>query len=215
MSLAGLARTTLREQALKSLRTAILTGEFGPGDHLSEVEVASQLGISRGTVREALRALQQSGLVEAADNGRLRVRELADAQIAELYEIRCLLEQHAAALIMQSSDRDAALKVLRTSLPPAEADHRGPVEQLDLDLRFHETLCRLSGNRVLLDVWRSLQDQVRVVALSRNPKSHHPIMTREFHEPIIESIASGDPDSMRDAIANHMADAVSHWIGQN
>ena len=59
----SLDRTTLRERALEALRSAITSGRYRPGDHLGEVDLATHLGISRGTVREALRHLQQEGLV--------------------------------------------------------------------------------------------------------------------------------------------------------
>src|SRR4051794_10930439 len=71
--LVSLDRSTLRERALSALRTAITSGRYRPGDHLGEVELANGLGISRGTVREALRHLEQEGLVEAGPRGRLRV----------------------------------------------------------------------------------------------------------------------------------------------
>ena len=74
--LASLDRSTLRERALVSLRSAIVSGQYRPGDHLSEVELATSLGVSRGTVREALRHLQQEGLVTAGNRGMLRVNSL-------------------------------------------------------------------------------------------------------------------------------------------
>jgi DNA-binding GntR family transcriptional regulator len=63
--LAGLDRSTLRERAREAVRTAIISGKYRPGDHLGEVELATYLGVSRGTVREAMRHLQQEGLGSA------------------------------------------------------------------------------------------------------------------------------------------------------
>ena len=74
--LASLDRSTLRERALEALRAAITSGQYRPGDHLGEVELAKNLGVSRGTVREALRHLQQEGLVTAGNRGMLRVNSL-------------------------------------------------------------------------------------------------------------------------------------------
>ena len=61
--LGSLDRTTLRERALEALRSAITSGQYRPGDPLGEEQLAGRLGVSRGTVREALRHLQQEGLV--------------------------------------------------------------------------------------------------------------------------------------------------------
>ena len=74
--LVSLDRSTLRERALEALRSVILSGQYRPGDHLGEVELAGSLGVSRGTVREALRHLQQEGLVTAGNRGMLRVNSL-------------------------------------------------------------------------------------------------------------------------------------------
>jgi len=82
--LPSLDRSTLRERALRSLRAAITSGRYRPGDHLGEVELASHLGVSRGTVREALRHLQQEGLVTAGNRGMLRVSSVTLRSISRI-----------------------------------------------------------------------------------------------------------------------------------
>jgi DNA-binding GntR family transcriptional regulator len=62
----------------QALRLALTSGRYRPGDHLGEVELATHLGVSRGTVREALRHLQQEGLVTAGNRGMLRVSTVSD-----------------------------------------------------------------------------------------------------------------------------------------
>ena len=90
--LPSLDRSTLRERALQSLRAAITSGRYRPGDHLGEVELASHLGVSRGTVREALRHLQQEGLVTAGNRGMLRVNTVSPREVRD-----CLLYTSDAA----------------------------------------------------------------------------------------------------------------------
>src|SRR5919109_131089 len=89
--LATLDRSTLRERALEALRLAITSGQYRPGDHLGEVELASRLGVSRGTVREALRHLQQEGLVVSGARGMLRVRSHTATEVRELFQVRAAL----------------------------------------------------------------------------------------------------------------------------
>ena len=74
--LVGLTKINLREQALASLRTAITSGELPPQTRIVETELSERLQISRGTLREAIRQLQQEGLVTAGPRGRLYVRHL-------------------------------------------------------------------------------------------------------------------------------------------
>ena len=90
--LSNLDRSTLRERALEAVRSAITSGQYKPGDHLSEVALAGHLGVSRGTVREALRHLQQEGLVTAGNRNMLRVSTISPKDVRELFRVRAALE---------------------------------------------------------------------------------------------------------------------------
>src|SRR5215210_2302891 len=114
--LVSLDRSTLRERALQALRGAITSGQYRPGDHLGEVELANRLAISRGTVREALRHLEQEGLVTAGHRGMLRVNQLSPSQIRGLYRVRAALEGLAVTTIIESATRDDAVATLREAL---------------------------------------------------------------------------------------------------
>ena len=83
--LASLDRSTLRERALEALRAAIISGQYRPGDHLGEVDLGKHLGVSRGTVREALRHLQQEGLVTTGNRGMLRVNLVSPTEVGSCY----------------------------------------------------------------------------------------------------------------------------------
>src|SRR6185503_16323012 len=114
--LSNLDRSTLRERALEALRSAITSGQYRPGDHLSEVALASHLGVSRGTVREALRHLQQEGLVTAGSRNMLRVSTVSPKDVRELFRVRAALEGLAVAEIIASPQRDTAIAGLREAL---------------------------------------------------------------------------------------------------
>src|SRR3954469_22352713 len=121
--LTSLDRSTLRERALEALRAAILSGRYRPGDHLGEVELDGSLGVSRGTVREALRHLQQEGLVTAGNRGMLRVNSLTAVEVRELFQVRAALEGMAVREIIASPRRETAVGRLRKALAQlADAD---------------------------------------------------------------------------------------------
>ena len=80
----AIVNRTLREQVLEQLRSAILEGTFSPGARMAEVDLAAQLGVSRGTVREALRTLHNSGLLEGEERNSLHVRQLTGRQVGLL-----------------------------------------------------------------------------------------------------------------------------------
>src|SRR6476619_3937080 len=134
----SLDRTTLRERALEALRSAITSGQYRPGDHLGEVELAGHLGVSRGTVREALRHLQQEGLVTVGARNMLRVSTISAKEVRELFRVRAALEGLAVAELIASPRRDAAVETLRTALGRlAETDGADFAERLSADLGFH------------------------------------------------------------------------------
>jgi DNA-binding GntR family transcriptional regulator len=207
-SLTHLDRSTLRERTLEALRTAITSGQYRPGDHLREAEVATSLGVSRGTVRQALRHLQQEGLVSAGHRSMLRVNSFSAEEVRELFRVRAALEGLAASQISSSAERARAADSLRTALVrlvEAEADFTARV---DADLDFHLLLCQLSKNSVLIDTWRHLEGRLRVVIMAAGPLRAQPSMSHERYNAIIDTIESGGPSAAVDAINQHMAVAA-------
>ena len=118
LSLMRLEKTSLRQQVLSALRRAITTGELPPGTHLVETELSDALKISRGTLREAMRQLQQEGLISATgDRGRLLVRHLDAKEITDIFQVRAALEALAARELCALPDRAGAVATLRRPSP--------------------------------------------------------------------------------------------------
>ena len=115
-SLLRLEKTSLREQALTALRRAITTGQLSPGTHLVETDLSDALQISRGTLREAMRQLQQEGLISAGARGRLSVRHLDTKEIKDIFDVRAALESLAASELAARSDRADAVAQLREAV---------------------------------------------------------------------------------------------------
>lgn len=164
-SLPSLQSQNLREQALVALREAIVMGSLSPGSHLAEVRLASDLGISRGTLREALRQLQQEGLAVTDGRGRLHVRSLDARKIRDTFQVRAALESLAARTIVElpAPAKDSALKALEQALTAmAAAEDESLHVRLEADVEFHRTLCRASGNEQLLKTWEQISGVVRM-----------------------------------------------------
>jgi DNA-binding GntR family transcriptional regulator len=209
--LSSLDRSTLRERALEALRAAITSGRYRPGDHLGEVELASRLGVSRGTVREALRHLQQEGLVTTGNRGMLRVKSLTPARVRELFRVRAALEGLAVAEITASSEREAAVARLReglTQLADADGDFAARVEA---NLGFHMLLCQLAGNSMLVEAGRHLEGRIRVAIMNVEPNDAPPMLSRDRHSLIIEAIEQGDVSAAVAIVEEHMAAAAEHF----
>ena len=208
-SLSALDRSTLRERSLEALRSAILSGRYRPGDHLGEVELAGSLGVSRGTVREALRHLQQEGLVTAGNRGMLRVNSLTSAEVHELFRVRAALEGLAVREVIASPRREAAAETLRAAVERL-SDEDEPAVRIQADLAFHLLLCQLSGNSMLVEAWQRLEGRMRVAILN-GAAWQAPMMARDRHVPIVEAIERGDVEAAVRVVDEHMAGAAQHF----
>jgi DNA-binding GntR family transcriptional regulator len=155
---------TLRELAYTSVRHAILSGQFRPGDVLREQNLAGKLGVSKTPVREALRELEREGLATSTPHRGVVVVGLSPAAVREIYEMRGALEPLAASLAADRLTEEGAARVrddLRQMAGAAEArDH----EALRLlNVRFHTTLYELCGNARLRRTLLDLQDHVETI----------------------------------------------------
>ena len=209
--LSSLDRSTLRERALEALRSAITSGRYRPGDHLGEVDLATHLGVSRGTVREALRHLQQEGLVTAGNRGMLRVNEISPTEVRELFRVRAALESLAVTEVIRSADRARAVAALREALARLERTEGDFAANLEADLDFHLLLCRLSGNSMLVEAWRYLEGRVRVTIMNYESDEKPTMMSRDRHLPVVEAIESGDVDAAVGVLEQHMAFAAEQY----
>ncbi len=208
MTVEPLDRSTLRERALQSLRSAVTSGEYRPGDHLGEVELATRLGISRGTVREALRHLEQEGLVTAGHRGMLRVNSLSAAEIRGLYSVRAALEGLAVTTIIESPGRVDAVATLRQALDRLSDAASDISDRLEADLGFHLLLCRLADNPMLVESWKHLEGRIRVAIMSHDSSQLPGIMSRDRHALIVDAIDAGDAVAARAVLEEHMAVAA-------
>src|SRR5688572_31276215 len=136
----------VRQQSLTSLvqreiERRIVTGELAPGAKLNEADLASAMGISRGPVREAFRALEQAGLVHTEKNRGVFVRQISLEEADEIYEVRAALEAQIGRL---AATRISAQQLERlrgiVKRMHAVGRSRDPDAYFPLNLEFHETL---------------------------------------------------------------------------
>ena len=211
--LAGLTKINLREQALASLRTAITSGQLPPQTPMVETELSERLQISRGTLREAMRQLQQEGLLTAgAARGRLYVRHLGAKEIGDIFAVRAALEAMAAGALAQRTDRAEALAELRSLLQTmSEARVDENLEgRIEADLNFHRGLCRLTGNDTLLHTWESLEGSIRMSIMFAGTERAIGNMNVARHKAILNAIASGDAAKAATAVHEHMGSAAAN-----
>jgi len=205
---------TRRELILDRLREAISSGQLSAGTHLAEVELSAALGVSRGTLREALRHLQQEGLLTADSRGRLSVRVVNAREVDEIFAVREALEGLALQQICKLGDRAAIVTDLHLKLDELRAAEGDFVAQLNADLAFHARMCELSGNATLLQTWRAVSGLARAAITAAGAETALHNMAYERHLPIVELIESGDIAAGKAFLAQHMDEAAQRIIHQ-
>jgi DNA-binding GntR family transcriptional regulator len=205
-----LEKTSLREQALSALRRAITTGQLQPGTHLVETELSDALQISRGTLREAMRQLQQEGLISAGARGRLSVRHLDAKEITDIFNVRAALESLAAGELATRADRAGAAAELRAAVADMERWAASNLEdRIEADLKFHRTMCHLSGNETLLHSWCSLEGSIRMSIMFAGVDRALKNMDVQRHLEIVDAIESGDATKAGAVVRDHMSSAAA------
>jgi DNA-binding GntR family transcriptional regulator len=205
-------RTSLRDQALTALRQALVTGQIEPGVVYSASSLAAELGVSNSPVREAMLALVDEGLMEVVPNRGYRAVALTDADLAEIAQLRDLLEVHAAG---QAAERDLGDRLTtlyelvdRIEQTAAEGDLAG---NLDADRRFHLLLVDACGNRRLTELVARLRDQTRLYNLRALAESGALAVSAGEHRPLLDAVAAHDRVRAEALMRGHMAHIGSDW----
>ena len=187
------------------LERMIVAGDLAAGAKLNEESIAERLGVSRGPVREAFRALEQAGLVRTEKNRGVFVRQVSLEEAHEIFEVRAVLDAHigrlAAARIR--ADQLAELRDLIRRMQAASRA-RDADAYFPLNLAFHEALADASGNRALAANYRRVVTELNLYRremLARDA-ALIPVSTRD-HEAIVEAVAAGDADRAERLLRDH------------
>ncbi|MFT4136781.1 GntR family transcriptional regulator [Microbacterium sp.] len=191
------------------LRERIIDGSFGPGDQINEAQVAHQLNVSRGPVREALQRLVQEGLLIGRPNRGVFVRELTLRDIAEVYEAREVIECAAAESLAarDQGDRNELVarleEIARRMQEPLDARDWSALSRTDLE--FHTALVEAGGNSRLTRAYQTLATEA-LICLSHFENTY-PLPERVLpdHLEIAELVSRGDMEEIHLALHHHLS----------
>jgi DNA-binding GntR family transcriptional regulator len=204
-------RRVLREEIKEFLIDAIVHGELKPGERIVETQVAQQLGVSQGPVREALRDLELFGFVISAPFRGTQVREISSDDLADIYPIRAALEGIAARAAATRID-SSMLGRLETLLDQMrEAAARGNrAAHIDADIAFHRTIIEASGNRVLRQFWDSMH--LATTTFVTNAMARRSLAELgERHAPLLAALRAHDPQAAEEAMRRHIEEP-GEWV---
>jgi len=196
------------------IRSAIMRGTFPPGTQLGEVDLAAQLGVSRGPLREAMQRLVAEGLLRSERHRGLFVRDLDAADVRDVYTARTAVERAAALLLLAAPDRAPAVARLTTAIAAMEAAAAAgdAVALADADHDFHAELVAASGSPRLHRMSRTLLVETRMclAALQQNPPPPESLLAE--HRLLRDALEQGDAVRMTAVLEAHMADAVARIL---
>ncbi len=191
----------------------IKQGALAAGDKLNEVDYAQRFGVSRAPVREALRALEAAGLVRLEKNRGVFVREVAEPEARELYELRATLDEMAG-------------KLLAPRVTPAiEEELRGWLDRLaavaatgdmatyfPLNIAFHDRLVVLAGNATLTEFYRQAMDRMHLLRRRNFNEGLGSVASQTEHRMIVAALTTRDPAAAAAAMRQHVLNGYARLL---
>lgn len=217
------------DEAIEKIKAMIVSGELGPGDRLPpEKELAERLGLSRNSMREAVKALEVIRVLDVRRGDGTYVTSLEphllleaisfvidmhdDDSLLELFAVRRMLESQATGLAATHGD-DEAIAALQAEI--AGVDAGVSIDDLVAhDIRFHQDIVRMTGNGYLASLIDSLSSQTIRARVWRGLTEQGAVeRTLSEHQAIADAIAQHDPSLATSLATAHIA-GVERWLRQ-
>jgi DNA-binding GntR family transcriptional regulator len=202
------------EQVHARLRTLILRGDLEPGEQISQLQLAQELGVSRTPLREALRLLQREGLVEAEPNRSFFVAGFSIPDVEQLYAARIPIEALAIRLTVPKLTAENVAELEGLLAQMAHFAAASDFERWDVPHRaFHAGLVRAAGDRItaLLSEMSDHSERYRRLATLSGAPQSYPDGARQ-HRAILEACKTGDADAAAAQLTDHLAYTVTRLI---
>jgi GntR family transcriptional regulator, transcriptional repressor for pyruvate dehydrogenase complex len=217
------------DQAILKIKQMLLDGELQPGDRLPpEKELGERLGLSRNSLREAVKALELIRVLDVRRGDGTYITSLEprllleamsfvvdlhqDASILDLFEVRRILEPAAAAMATIKATPEDIAKL--DGLLDEVGSDTSVDDLIANDLRFHEMVSDLAGNMYLSSLLTSLSSRTLRARIWRGITEEGSVSrTLAEHRAIVDAMAAGDPDLVRSCTAVHIS-GVTRWLEQ-
>lgn len=204
---------TLTVLVQREIERRILTGVLAAGERLSESGLAADMGVSRGPVREAMRGLQQAGLVEIVANKGVVVRKIGYDEAVDLYDLRgSLFGFMCETVARRRTDKECAiLKDKLTEMATAiRADDKETYFRINLE--FHAAVVEFSGNKRARAVYEGIAKEMRLFRRRGLSRVENMEASMHEHEAIVEAIVAGRADTARRAGVRHLRNGRDRFL---
>ena len=194
---------TLSGQVREYILTKILNGEFEPGERLIEMKIAHQMQTSQAPVREAIRELEATGLLETLPNRGSRVRKVSNQELFDIYDVRAQLEGYAAEIVCEKkiSISNELTEAAERMIEAANRDELMLFSSINHE--FHSIIIKNAGNEILLKTWQTLHIQIKTFLIVDRQEKNLLEMANSHYQ-IIEAFKVFDATRARNEIINHI-----------
>jgi DNA-binding GntR family transcriptional regulator len=196
-----------------ALEAMILCGDMRPGERFNEQQLAQRFGVSRGPIREAIRALEGAGFVEAVPNRGVFVRQLTVGEVRELYDVRAALFGLAGRLMAEraSAESLARLEAMLAAMEKAAAN-RDFDAYYPLNLAFHEAIVDGSGNATLAAQYRAFVKRLNLFRARSLVQGGGLAVSNREHREMVAAIAARDAGWAQEAHWRHVSAAKDRLL---
>ncbi|MCH4826309.1 GntR family transcriptional regulator [Planococcus halocryophilus] len=205
-----LDQRTLSDDVSKIIRKMILNGELKAGDWINQVQLAEKFNISRGPIREALKILQNEGLIKHETNKGTFVATLSDQDAFEIYTLRALIEGEAAQLALPHLTSQDLSELENYIEEFTEAMQNHDIErQVQCDILFHGKIVTASKHNRLINIHKNLDTQVGVMYLTI--ANQVPMRVEQVvynHRILLDALRTGDKKKIKKAFSDHYTVAL-------
>jgi DNA-binding GntR family transcriptional regulator len=200
-------RVSVADQAASVVRQRILVGELRPGESLEEIPLAASLGVSRNTMREAMRILCLEGLLKRNAHRGIAVSQLSLRDVTEIYHVRRVLE--TAAILAARHPSPETLRELRAALVRYEdsVKARDWVHAVTHDLHFHGLMIHFLENKRLESFHQKTIAELRVGMVLVDRRHDEPGMLVPVHRRLYELLTAGKLKECAALLARHLDDS--------
>ena len=198
------------DKAYRAIREGIMRGTYSQGSHITAQDLAASTGISRTPVREAMRRLHSEGMIQIIPNRGAFVARWDEDEIAQIYDLRILLESFAAELAARRIDEGqlATLQSLAEEMQELVRLKNASAEEIaDVNDRFHKTVLRACGNPRLQDMLATIVEMPLVLSTFRQYNLEELRRSANQHSELVAALEVHDPEWARSVMAAHIMSA--------
>jgi phosphonate utilization transcriptional regulator len=205
LELAVLQSRTLPQLVQQDIERLILSGQLQAGERLNEVAISRRLGVSRGPIREALRTLEEAGLLRFEKMRGMAVREITPEEAGDIYQLRACLE---ALICERAATRMSAEQLKSLSALVREMDDAAAASDVEryhrLNVRFHEELVAIADSREFARFYQAVVKKLTLFRQRTLAQGDAIAVSNREHHAILRHLAAGDAKAAARAMQKHI-----------